>query len=245
MSGDGASPGSRTVKTEPLPGSLATVTSPPIMRANLRVMASPSPVPPKRCAVVASAWLNSSNSFACCSAVMPMPVSETDSSAQSRPLPTLLARSLTSPSFVNLQALLRRFEQNLPQPHGVHGDGAEILLSVDDKAVLVLLGELACGADDLVDQRSELHRLRIELELAGLYLGEIEHLVDQAEQMDPGAMHALQRLGGLLSTETGRVGHHHLGQPNDGVERVRSSWLMLVTNCDLYSLASCSCRFFS
>ena len=54
---DAASPGSRTVKTEPFPGSLVTVTSPPIMRASLRVMARPSPVPPKRCAVVASAWL--------------------------------------------------------------------------------------------------------------------------------------------------------------------------------------------
>jgi hypothetical protein len=60
-----ASLGRRTVNTEPLPGSLVTVTSPPIMRASLRVMARPSPVPPKRCAVEASAWLNSSNSFAC------------------------------------------------------------------------------------------------------------------------------------------------------------------------------------
>jgi hypothetical protein len=34
--------GSRTVKTEPLPGSLVAVTSPPIMRASLRVMARPS-----------------------------------------------------------------------------------------------------------------------------------------------------------------------------------------------------------
>ena len=38
--------GRRTVKTEPLPGSLVTVTSPPIMRASLREMARPSPVPP-------------------------------------------------------------------------------------------------------------------------------------------------------------------------------------------------------
>src|SRR5262250_3439615 len=60
-------PGRRTVKTEPLPGSLVTVTSPPIRRASLRVMARPSPVPPKRCAVVASAWVNSSNNLACCS----------------------------------------------------------------------------------------------------------------------------------------------------------------------------------
>src|SRR5262249_51696544 len=40
--------GRRTVKTEPLPGSLFTVTSPPIMRASLRERARPSPVPPKR-----------------------------------------------------------------------------------------------------------------------------------------------------------------------------------------------------
>jgi hypothetical protein len=33
-----ALPGRRTVKTEPLPGSLVTVTSPPIARARLRVM---------------------------------------------------------------------------------------------------------------------------------------------------------------------------------------------------------------
>jgi hypothetical protein len=39
-------PGRRTVNTDPLPGSLATVTSPPIMRASLRVMARPRPVPP-------------------------------------------------------------------------------------------------------------------------------------------------------------------------------------------------------
>src|SRR5882757_6418667 len=46
-----APPGRRTVKAEPLPGSLVTVTSPPIMRASLRAIARPSPVPPKRCAV--------------------------------------------------------------------------------------------------------------------------------------------------------------------------------------------------
>src|SRR5262249_23446879 len=41
-------PGRRTVNTEALPGSLFSVTSPPIMRASLRVMARPRPVPPKR-----------------------------------------------------------------------------------------------------------------------------------------------------------------------------------------------------
>src|SRR5262249_11032940 len=38
--------GSRTVKVDPRPDLLSTVMSPPIMRASLRVMARPSPVPP-------------------------------------------------------------------------------------------------------------------------------------------------------------------------------------------------------
>ena len=58
---------------------------------------------------------------------------------------------------------------------------------------------------DLVDQRRELHRLRIELELAGLDLGEVEHLVDEAEQVVAGAVHALQRLQRLLGAEARRV----------------------------------------
>src|SRR5262249_60627573 len=82
--------GRRTVKTEPLPDSLATVTSPPIMQASLRVMARPSPVPPYCRAVEESACVNSSNSLACCSGVIPMPVSATAISIQLRPSTTPL-----------------------------------------------------------------------------------------------------------------------------------------------------------
>ena len=34
-----------------------------------------------------------------------------------------------------------------------------------------------------------------------------------------GAINALQRLGGFLGAEARRVGDHHLGQPDDGIER--------------------------
>src|SRR6476660_9578220 len=113
LAGLSTPPGSRTVKAEPLPGSLATITSPPIMRASLRVMARPSPVPPNRWAVVASAWVNSSNSFACFSGVTALLVSATDSSIQWPPLLILLARSLTSPSLVkqSLDHLVGQREQ--------------------------------------------------------------------------------------------------------------------------------------
>jgi hypothetical protein len=42
--------------------------------------------------------------------------------------------------------------------------------------------------------RRQRHHLRTEFELAGLDLGEVEHLVDETEQMGAGAVHALQWL---------------------------------------------------
>src|SRR5215831_16495976 len=76
----------------------------------------------------------------------------TASSIQSRPSATLRARSVTLPCFVNLHALLRS-EQDLSQPHGIDGQCSEVLRSVNDQVVLVLLGKLTGGADDILDQR--------------------------------------------------------------------------------------------
>src|SRR5262249_25878791 len=74
------------------------------------------------------------------------------------------------------------------------------------------------GADDLVNQRSELHGLRVELELSGLDLRQVEHLVDEAKQVSPSAVHALQRLLRLFRAEARRIGDQHIGEPDDGVE---------------------------
>jgi len=52
-----------------------------------------------------------------------------------------------------LKGIAQQIEQNLPQPHGVNGQCAEVLLDVDDEAVLVLLGKLSGGANDFVDHR--------------------------------------------------------------------------------------------
>src|SRR5262249_43207581 len=61
------------------------------------------------------------------------------------------ARSQRDLTFLGeLAGIAQQVEQNLPQPHGVHGQRAEVLLGVDDEAVLVLLGKLSGGADDLV-----------------------------------------------------------------------------------------------
>ena len=82
-----------------------------------------------------------------------MPVSATASSIQLPPLATLRARSLTSPSLVNLQALLNRLSSICRKRMGSTVNATEVFLGVNDEAVLVLLGKLSGGADDLVDQR--------------------------------------------------------------------------------------------
>src|SRR5262249_36068611 len=140
------------------------------MRASLRVMARPSPVPPKFCAVVASAWLNSSNSFARCSGVMPMPVSETANSTKLLPLLTLRAASLTSPALVNLQALLRRLISIWRRRIGATVNAPRFVCGVNDEGVLVLLGKLSRSADDLVDEPGQINGFGIEFELTGFDL---------------------------------------------------------------------------
>src|SRR2546422_3087025 len=90
---------------------------------------------------------------------MPMPLSATANSTQSRPSATLRIRRATSPSFVNLQALLRRLSRICLEPHGVRVERAQVLLGLDDEAVLVLLGELSPGAADLLDKPGQIDTL--------------------------------------------------------------------------------------
>src|SRR5262249_18443481 len=103
-------------------------------------------------------------------------------------------------------------------PHAVR-ERAQVLLSFDYKAVLVLLGKLSCGADDLVDKPGQINRLEIEFELAGFDLRKVEYLVDEALEMVGRGIHAAQRLQRLFHAKARRVGDHHFGQADDGVER--------------------------
>jgi len=61
--------------------------------------------------------------------------------------------------------------------------------------------------------------LWVELELSGLDLRQVEHLVDEAKQVSSSAVHALEWLLRLFGAEARRVFDHYLGQSDDGVER--------------------------
>src|SRR5262249_3716210 len=121
--------------------------------------------------------------------------------------------------FGELAGIAQQVEQYLPQPHGVRGEDTQVLLGVDNETVLVLLGKLSGGADDLVDHRCYLYGLWVELELSDLDLRQVEHLVDEAEEMSPSAVQRLQRSARLSRDEACGDSEHLFGQPDDGIER--------------------------
>src|SRR5215471_13413575 len=104
---------------------------------------------------------------------MPMPLSATASSSQSQPSATLRTRSATLPSFVNLQALLSRLSRICLSRMGSALSAPTFSWASTTSRFLILLGKLFRGASNLIDQPRQIHRLRIEFELAGFDLREV------------------------------------------------------------------------
>ena len=97
-------------KVVPLPDSLSIQISPPIIFTRRLLMVSPKPVPPYLRVVEVSAWEKAWNSLACCSGVMPMPVSRTENCrvTLSSDLFDILVVTTISPFSVNFIALFPR-----------------------------------------------------------------------------------------------------------------------------------------
>src|SRR5262249_31306712 len=150
---------------------------------------------------------------------MPMPVSATASSIQLPPLATLRAASLTSPALVNLQALLRRLSRicrsrigsTVNAPRFSWASTTRRFLFCSASCPAVPMTSLISGASCTV--------CRLNSSFPGLDLRQVEHLVDEAKEMSPSAVYALQRLLRLFRAEARRVFDHHFRQSNDGIER--------------------------
>jgi hypothetical protein len=50
--------------------------------------------------------------------------------------------------------------------------------STDNETILILLGKLSRGPDDLIDKLGQIHRLEIEVKLAGFDLRQVQYFVD-------------------------------------------------------------------
>ena len=104
-----------------------------------------------------------------------------------------------------LAGVAQKVEQNLPQPHRVDRYRSEIARGVEQQALL------SCSASwRAVPMTSSINGVRsirfgIEIQFAGLDLGEIKHLVDEAEQVGAGTMDAAQRLLRFFRAEPRRI----------------------------------------
>jgi hypothetical protein len=77
-------------------------------------------------------------------------------------------------------------------------------LAIMPSADLVLLGKLASGADDFIDQRRKVHAFGVQFELTGLDLRQVKHLINEAKEMGASGIDALERLQRLLDPELSR-----------------------------------------
>ena len=101
------SKGTSNQKVLPAPGRLTAPIAPPILSTRRLQMARPSPVPPKRRVMLASAWANGWKRPARVSGAMPIPVSRTAKRSRTRSAVTSrrVTRTWISPRSVNLMAL--------------------------------------------------------------------------------------------------------------------------------------------
>ena len=189
--GGGASEAPTTTSkanVEPWPGAgagtLSTVTPPPISVASRREMARPSPVPPYFRVVDASAWVNAWNSRACCRAVIPTPVSRTANRTRC-PSPSAVAEAVTttSPSSVNLTAfesrLTRTCRTRVTSPSTVSGTESSTKYARSTPLLARAGGE---QVDGVLDGAPDVERGGLEVDLAGLDLGEVQDVVDERQE---------------------------------------------------------------
>ena len=105
--------GTRSVNVDPSPSVVSTSMVPPISSASRRLIARPSPVPPKRRVVDESTCENGWNNRSMRSGGMPMPESRTAICISTRPTAAALAvtSTRTSPRSVNFTAFDSRFSR--------------------------------------------------------------------------------------------------------------------------------------
>ena len=119
--------------------------------------------------------------------------------------------------FRELDGVAGEIEQHLAQPRGVAHDAlGQPLVDVGRDFETLGLGARTQQLDDLLDERQQRERPRLEIELAGFDLGEVEDVLDQRQQRIAGGLGGLE-IGDLLGRQ--RRVEQQIGHAEDAVER--------------------------
>ena len=120
---------------------------------------------------------------------------------------------------MNLQALLRRLSSTWRRRIWSPRIGAVAQRALERKPIAVLVRQRLSRDEKVARQDGKVEVLLVKLDLASLDLGEVKHVVDEAEEMLAGAVHALERLGEARELRAFGLLPQHLGEADDGVER--------------------------
>ena len=186
-------------KVEPLPSSLSTQIRPPIISTSFFEMARPRPAPPYCSWSGTPAWTKLSKIVSTISAGMPTPVSVTRKSrltAWDSGVCTWEARSTatsTWPCCVNLMAFAHQVGEHLAQPAGspIRRSGMSAAMVWMNRRDLFLAVRMK-GAKRKSRTSRRAKRFVFELGPAGLDPGEVQDVVDDGQEVQPGLLDQLE-----------------------------------------------------
>ena len=208
-----------TENTLPRPTSLSRPIVPPINSVSRLAMASPSPVPPNRRVVDASACENDSKIRSRTSSAMPMPVSLTSNLSSRRPFtsPTTRTVTPTSPLSVNFTAFDTRFRSTWrSRPGSPTSAAGNARIDVAEELDTFSFGRLRHKHQRIFHDGGGIEFKALEIKTAGLNLRVVEDVVDQRQQTL--AAQADGRRVGVLFRVERRV-EEKPRHPDDAVER--------------------------
>src|SRR5919106_816305 len=123
------------------------------------------------------------------------------------------------PALGELARVAQQVEEGLTDLGQIGMYGADAVGTAHVQPVDILRRQRLDDGGDVPDERGDVEGLEVELHLAGLDLGQVEHGVDQLEQVLAGCIDLLEVVGELLGAEVGGVLLEHLAVADDGVER--------------------------
>src|SRR5262249_39539899 len=125
----------------------------------------------------------------------------------------------TSPSLVNLQALLNRLSSICRSRMGSTVNTPRFSWVSTVRRFFFCSASCPAGSVTSSINGVSCHGFWVGFSLSGPTFRQSRHLVDEAKEMSPSAVHAMQWLLRLFCPEPRRIFDHHLGEADDGVER--------------------------
>ena len=134
-----------------------------------------------------------------------------------------------------LDSAAQQVGDNLRQAHAVsHQEVGQPRVAVEGERDVLFGGVYSDGFTQGRHGLAQREGLLVQHQLARFDAGHVEHIVDEGQQVGRGRADAVEAVG-LFFLAAGALGY--LGHPDDGVEGVRSSWLMRERNSLLTRLA--------